>query len=60
MIATLGRICGKIRRNIIKNAIKGKIEEDQAGFTLDRSCTDYVYRIQRLLKGDKYSHHLSM
>lgn len=53
VIATMGRLYGRVLRDKLEQNIQGKIGEEQAGFTAGRSCIDHIYTIQQLLEKKK-------
>lgn len=53
VIAMIGRLYGRVLKNIMEEQIKGKIGEDQAGFTAGRSTIDHIYTIQQLIEKKK-------
>ena len=50
VIATMGRLYGKILQNKLEENIRGKIGEEQAGFTAGKSCVDHIYTLQQLIE----------
>ena len=50
VIATMGRLYGRVLRNKIEENIERKIGEEQACFTARRSCVDQIYTIQQIIE----------
>lgn len=50
VIGSIGRLYSKIIRNKIEEEIKGKIGEEQCGFTAGRSVIDNIFTLKQLIE----------
>ncbi|XP_060524515.1 uncharacterized protein LOC132700934 [Cylas formicarius] len=50
VISSMGRLYGKLVKAKLEIEIKGKIGEEQTGFTAGRSCIDHIYSLQQMIE----------